>query len=534
MQRWSEDTTKLNAVEIAKLEKDGLDVLADIERYAQLGFKEITASDIDRLKWLGLYVQRPKTDERFMLRVKVPGGILNAAQAAAVADLAAEYGRGVVDITTRQSLQLHWVAVEDLPSIFKRLGEVGLTTVAAAGDCPRNIITSPLAGFAVDELFDVQPLVQQLNRFFEYNRDYSNLPRKFKIAITAEPYNSIHAETNDLAFTPAVKEVRGETVQGFHIAVGGGLSNQPQLAAALDIFVRQEEVVKVAAAVAAIFRDYGYREKRNHARLKFVVADWGLAAFTDKLLQITGPLLTRGTDLTKGWNKGLFQGVQPQKQAGLNYLGLTIPAGRLTAADFKELARLATTYGTGALRTTNGQNLVLLNITDAKVAELQAEPLVQKLVQHDSSYAVAAVTCTGKEFCPFAAAETKQVLLDVLAHVDAKAEFVPGLRIGMSGCKHSCGHPQTADIGLQGTVAMVDGTAVEAFEVWVGGQLGPDAQLAQKLTGTVPSAQAGEAIVALLASYQAQKAADEAFAAYVERTGVATLQTQLAQYLIVR
>jgi ferredoxin-nitrite reductase len=532
MQKWSQDVTKLNHVEIAKMEKDGLDVVRDIERYAKLGFKAITESDFDRLKWLGLYVQRPKTDEFFMLRIKIPGGILQAKQVKVVAELAKDYGRDLLDITTRQSLQFHWIQARNLPDIFNRLEKVGLTTVAAAGDCPRNIVSSPLAGIDPEELFDASHIVRQLNRFFEYNRDFSNLPRKFKIAITTAPYNSIHAETNDIAFTPAEKIVNGENIKGFHVAVGGGLSAQPQLAQNVDIFVRPEEVLKVAVAVATIFRDFGYREKRNHARLKFLVADWGIRKFTEEFLAITGPFETRGTDLTRGWNKGFFHGVHNQKTPGLKYVGLTIPAGRLSGSDMAEVARLADTYGTGEIRSCNSQDLILINIPEEKIEKLLAEEVAKRFSPYSSSFLTNAVTCTGKEFCPFAVAETKHNIQEITKYLDAHVSIDVPIRISISGCKHSCGQPQIADIGLQGTVISIDGKATESFEIWVGGVLGISPALATKLSGLITTEKVGQVLAQIIQFYKDNKEGKESFSTFVDRVGHPALQEIINTFVV--
>jgi ferredoxin-nitrite reductase len=531
MQIWSQDQSKLNNVEIAKLEKDGLDVIDDIQKYAQLGFGAITNSDFDRFKWLGLYVQRPKNDEFFMLRVKIPGGVLQTKQAKVVAELAQEYGRDLLDITTRHSIQFHWIKVQDLPDIFQRLAKVGLTTVAAAGDCPRNIVSSPLAGIDPEELFDASPIVRELNRFFEYNRDFSNLPRKFKIAITTSPYNSIHGEINDVAFTPAEKNINGEIAKGFHVKVGGGLSAQPILAKTVDIFVRPEEVLKVAVAVATIFRDYGYREKRNHARLKFLIANWGIEKFTEELLAITGPFEKSGTDLTVGWNKGLFHGVHKQNKLGLNYVGLTISAGRLSASDLEEIVRVADYYGNGELRTSNSQDIILINIPDEKIDRLLDEKVVKKFSPDSSSYLANAVTCTGKEFCPFGVAETKHNIQELTQYLDAQLAVDESIRISISGCKHSCGQPQIADIGLQGNIVSLNGKAIESFEIWVGGVLGPSSTFATKLSGLITKEYIGQAVVEIIRFYQENKDKDELFSTFINRIGHSAIQEKISAFV---
>jgi len=531
-QIWAKDTTKLNNVELVKLQKDGLESAEDIKNYGNKEFTDLTADDIERLKWLGLYLQNPKTAGYFMMRVKVPGGLIHAGQLRVIAGIAKEYGRGIVDITTRQALQFHWLRVNKLSQIVKRLAAVGLTTIGAAGDCPRNVMGHALAGIDTDEVIDTVPIIHELNTFFQGNRDFSNLPRKFKISISGSPYNSGHAEINDIAFSPAIKEIHGEEKVGFHIRVGGGLSRDPQLAEKVKVFVQPEEVVAVAAAVATIFRDYGYREKRTHARLKFLVSDWGIEKFTEELLKITGPLLGSGKDLTLGWNGGYFYGVNKQKQEGLNYVGLPIVAGRCNAETIEKLADLAETYGDGSLRTVNSQNFILANIPDEKIESLLKEELLLALNPFSKQYSAYTISCVGKEFCPFGLVKTKENIESITSYLDQQIPMDTPLRIHISGCVHSCGQPQIADIGLQGTAVRVNGEVVESFELWLGGTLGPNAVLGTKLAGSVPVAHAGKALENIITFYSKSKERSENFAEFIKRIGVAALQDKFNQGLL--
>lgn len=528
--RWARDTEKLGSFELAKLEKDGLDVLNDIERYAKLGFAAIEPTDIDRMKWLGIYVSRPKTEGNLMLRVKIPGGMLNSEQARMLSDLSREYGRSLMDVTTRQSIQFHWIRVEMLPDIFKRLNSVGLSTIESAGDCPRNVIGSPIAGLDNEEFFDTGSIIRDLNGFFTNNREYSNLPRKFKISVCGNPYNSVNAEINDISFVPAAKNIDGVEVLGFNVYVGGGLSTAPQLAEKVDVFVRPGEVVKVAAATCAIFRDFGYREKRNHARLKFLISDWGVAKFTEELLSITGPLLDSGKELTKGWNAGFYYGVHKQKQPGLNYVGLAIPAGRFSSEEMAELARLADEYGDGNIRTAGSQNIVLANIPDNKVDSLLQEKVLARITPFPKPFSGHTVTCTGKEFCPFAAAETKNSVSQIIKYLDENVVLDSPVQVHFSGCANSCGQPQIADIGFQGTHVLIDGQPVEAFEMLVGGRLGTEAVFASKLEGKIPVAKTAKAIEYVINYYKQNKHADESFHAFAGRNGAA-IQNALTEFL---
>lgn len=522
--KWQQDISKLNNVEKIKLEKDGLEVIHDIERYAEQGFAAIDPADFDRLKWYGLYVQRPKSEGLFMLRVKLPGGGLTAGQARTVAAIAKDYTQDRLAITTRQSLQFHGLKVEFLPDIFGRLNEVGLSVVEAAGDCPRNIVSTPLAGIDNDELLDPRPLIAELNQFFEGNREFSNLPRKFKIAITGSPDNSIYAQINDLAFVPAVKAIDGQSVLGFHVLAGGGLSAKPALAVKLDVFVRPEQVLSVATAVATIFRDYGYRESRHHARLKYLLQDWGKEKFTAELLALTGPLLTPGEEPAAKSAEGIFCGIHRQKQAGLSYAGLAIPAGQLTAEELAGLAGIAETYGDGTLRTVNSQNLIIANVPDEKLEQLLAEELVSRFAAAGDARFSSVISCTGTEFCPLGLVRTKQLVSPVEAYV--KQIGLP-VSIHISGCVNSCGQHQIADIGLQGVLSRQGDKVNEAFEIWLAGSLEGEGRLGTKLKGAVPSAQLPQVLGRFLEYVQTTQQPAEAFGDYVRRQGIEHLQQVL-------
>lgn len=516
---WNTENAKLNATELAKLEKDGLDVVRDIETFAKQGAAGLTAADYDRLKWLGVYAHKPKGEGFFLLRVKFPGGTLTAAQAEVIAGIAGEYGRSVLDITTRQCIEFHWLTLAVLPAVLTKLAQAGLTTLEAAGDCPRNILGNPLAGIDPDEFIDTTPIVDELNSFFHNNREFSNLPRKFKIAITGGIDNSINAEINDVAFVPAVKEHRGELLKGFQVLVGGGLSHQPRLATRLQVFVRPEEVVTVAGAVAAIFRDHGYREKRNHTRLKYLMADWGKEKFTAELLRLTGPLLAGGAVLNGSWNTARFHGLHQQKQKGLFYWGIVIPGGRLTPDELAAIAGLARIYGDGTLRTTNLQDIIIPNIAAGAVDRIQQEKLYQTQEQLRASAISRIVSCPGKAFCPFGITETKGRVNGLAAAIDNAIGTEAPVRIHINGCGNSCGQAQIADIGLQGTVIPAEGQPREAFEIWVGGRLGSGGKLAVKLPGRIPAGDINETVAAMVKDYAAHRNPAETFAEYVDRKG---------------
>ncbi|OUM87920.1 MAG: ferredoxin--nitrite reductase [Bacillus thermozeamaize] len=528
---WANDPT-LNRVELLKLEKDGLDIIDTIvNKYAKEGFASIHPDDFDRFKWAGVYQQRPKQGH-FMMRVRIPGGILTSRQARALAGIAKDYGRDLVDVTTRQAVQFHWLTVESLPDIFGRLEAVGLSSLEACGDCPRTIVGNPLAGIDPNEVLDTRPIVEEVNNFFVGNRDFSNLPRKYKISISANVYNTAHAEINDLSFTPAKKVIDGEEVVGFHVWVGGGLSTRPYMAQKLDVFCRPEEVLKVAIGVTTLFRDHGYRQKRTHARLKFLVADWGVEKFREELVKLVGELETAGEDLLKGWNAGYFYGIHPQKQEGYYYAGLSVPVGRMSADELAELARLADEYGDGTIGTCNSQNVLLRYIPEEKVDAFQKEPLIQnRFLLKPKPFVGYAVSCTGIEFCNLAIVETKERMRALAQYLDEHVELDTPVRIHMVGCPNSCGQRQIADIGLQGALVKTEQGTVDAFDLFVGGTLGPSARFNHRLKGRVPAERLGPVLAQLIEAYKAERLADEAYWQYVERVGVAHIQAQLDQIL---
>ncbi len=529
--KWANDP-KLNKMEVAKLEKDGLDVIETIiNKYSKEGFASIESTDMDRFKWAGVYQQRPK-DGHFMMRVRIPSGILNVEQAKVLAEIARDYGRDLVDVTTRQAIQFHWLTVESLPDIFERLASVGMSSFEACGDCPRTIIGNPLAGIDPNEVLDTRPLVEELEQYFLVNREFSNLPRKYKMSISSNIYNTGHAEINDLAFTPAKKIIDGQEVIGFHIWVGGGLSAKPILAEKLDVFCRPEEVVKVAAGVTTVFRDFGYREKRTHARLKFLVADWGPEKFREELIKVTGELETQGDDLTQGWKAGYFYGIHEQKQADNYYAGLSVPVGRMNADELIELSRLAEEYGDGTIGTCNSQNVLIRNIPSSKVEAFKQEKLIiDRFKLEPNTFVGYAVSCTGTEYCNLAIVETKERMRSLAEYLDDTVELDTPLRIHMVGCPNSCGQRQIADIGLQGALVKTENGMVEAFDIHVGGTLGFEARFNQKLKARVTVDKLGSFLAQLIGAYKENRLENEEYWKYVERVGIDGIQAQVNQIL---
>ncbi|EJQ52894.1 hypothetical protein IEQ_01187 [Bacillus cereus BAG6X1-2] len=523
---------KLNQTEKKKLEKDGLEIFNDIPYYAENGFESIPKEEWDSFKWAGLYLQRPKEAGYFMMRVNIPSGIITNAQAEVLASIAEDYGRDVIDITTRQAIQFHWLEIQQIPDIFKRLARVGLSSAGACGDITRNITGNPLAGIDANELFDTTSIVKEIYDYFQHNEEFSNLPRKFKMSISSNIYNSANAEINCVAFTPATKEIDGEKKVGFHIKVGGGLSARPYLAEELDVFVLPEEVKAVSIAIATIFRDFGYREKRHLARFKFLVADWGAEKFKEKLVEYTGPLQSKGESALKGWNAGYFYGVQDQKQEGLKYVGFNVPVGRLHAEEMFEIARIAKKYGNGQIRTCNSQNFIVPNVPPENVAGLISEPLFEAISANPKSFIGHAVSCTGIEYCNLALVETKERLRKIAEYLDTQIALDVPVRIHMVGCPNSCGQRQIADIGLQGIkLKTKEKGIVEAFEIYVGGTLLDGGAYNEKLKGKIDGEDLPDVLVSFLSYFQKNKLLAETFYDFVGRVGVEELQIVLNRVL---
>ena len=476
----------MNKIEQIKAEKDGLDVGNDIPRYAELGFESIDEGDVERLKWWGVFFRR-HTPGFFMMRIRIPNGITNASQLQAIAGITNHFGRGIADITTRQQIQLRWMRVNDVPQILDRLLEVGLVTLQTGMDNIRNVIGCPVAGLAPNELFDAAPVVRALTAMFVGNKSYTNLPRKFNVTITGCCENCTHAETQDIALVPATKELNGQTVSGFNVLVGGkNGSGGYRIASPLDVFVQPEEGAEVCSAIVLLFRDHGPREARNKARLAFLLDDWGEKKFREALEGRLGRLLpSAGADarLPKSTDHiGIFR----QKHAGLNYVGLLVPIGRVTGDQLQEVARLADAYGTGEVRLTVDQNLIIPHVPDRTLGNLLKEPLLKVLRYDPSEILRGLVSCTGIEFCNLAVIETKRRALQIAKSLEAKLPKGRPISIHWSGCPAGCGNHVVADIGLLGTKAKVDGKVVDAVDVFIGGSSGPQANQGIKVMENVP------------------------------------------------
>lgn len=486
----AERTVAQNKFEKFKAEKDGLAVKSEIHEFARIGWEAINETDRDhRLKWLGIFF-RPVTPGKFMMRMRIPHGIISSEQLRVLAEIVQRYGDdGSADITTRQNLQLRGIRIEDVPDIFQKLQQVGMTSVQSGMDNVRNITGSPVSGIDADELIDTRELVQRVQDMItnhgEGNPEFTNLPRKFNIAIAGCRDNSVHAEINDIAFVPAYRQ----GVLGFNVLVGGFFSaKRCDVAIPLNAWVQpNDEVVDLCHAILEIYRDHGLRANRQKARLMWLIDEWGLEKFRAKIEEQLGqPLLTAAPEDEIIWEKRDHIGIYHQKQSGFNYVGLHVPVGRLYADNLFEISRLADVYGAGEIRLTVEQNVIIPHIPDDRLELLVEEPLLQKFSLNPAPLSRALVSCTGAQFCNFALIETKNRAMAMIAELDAELTLTQPVRFHWTGCPNSCGQPQVADIGLMGTKTRKDGKTVEGVDLYMGGKVGKDAHLGTCVKKGIP------------------------------------------------
>jgi ferredoxin-nitrite reductase len=351
----------------------------------------------------------------------------------------------------------------------------------------RNVIGCPLAGLNVREIVDASPVVHEFTAMFLGNRDFTNLPRKFNVGISGCPDHCTHGETQDLALTPAILTVGGEAIAGFNIAVGGKMgSGGYRAASALDVFVRPEEAAEVCAAITLIFRDYGSRAVRTRARLAFLIEEWGVARFRQELIRRLGRALPSAGADARSTKSADHLGVTAQKQAGLSSVGLAVPVGRITTQQLLEIARLADAYGSGDVRVTTSQNLILTNVANERLPLLLAEPLLQELQADPPGVVRGLVSCTGIDYCHFALIETKELAVQTAAQLSRVLPHGKRLTMHWSGCPAGCGNHAVADIGLLGKNVRIGGETVDAVDVFVGGKSGPAAKAGVRVLEDVP------------------------------------------------
>jgi ferredoxin-nitrite reductase len=448
-----------------------------------------------------------------MMRVRIPNGIATSAQLRELAAITREYGRDVIDVTTRQQLQLRWMTIADVPDILARLHRVGLTSMQTGLDNSRNVVGCPLAGFTSYELFDASPVVRAYNDMLLSDRVYANLPRKFNVSITGCLENCCNTETQDIGLTPATKLVDGETVLGFNVRVGGKMGSGGMLVGVpLDAFVPFDEGAELCAVITRLFAIHGSRETRSRARMAFLVEDWGIARFRAEVEALWGRTLQAAGEEARSPRKTDHLGVTQQAGAGLYAVGLCVPVGRTNADEMAELARLADVYGSGEVRFTIDQNVLLVNVPDRSLAGLLAEPLLRTLRPDPSPVMRGTVSCIGVDYCNLALAETKgaarmvadhleRVLHSPDGHADEKRLRLRPITLNWSGCPAACGNHQAADLGFLGGKTRVDGQVIEVFDIFVGGRTGMSPVAAEKVLEKIPTAELPEVAEALMRAH---------------------------------
>jgi len=581
---------RLNPIERAKLARHPFEAVSELAARASAGPAALAAipGEIERLKWAGLYPQRQGGDA-FMLRIKVPGGRLAAEQARVIGEIASEFARppgasdrepgpSVADLTTRQDVQLHWVHLADVPAVWQRLDQVGLTTIQACGDSARNVLCCPVAGVDPDEVFDATPIAAAISRFFTGERLYANLPRKFKMSVTGCREDCVRAEINDIGLWPATSE----DVLGFNLLVGGGLSDGERMASDVDVFVEPSDAVEICRAIAQLYGELGNREHRGQARLRYLVQELGPEGFRHELAaRTTLPLRPAGEALTTRY-RGDHVGVHPERRPGFVSVGCCVPVGRLIGADLVAFAEVAEAFGDGTLRIGCDQNLILTGVATEQLEEVLGLEVLTRYSPFPGPFTRGVLACTGNEFCRFAVVESKQRAREVARALDdlfgaslgangagtdssqpaeiqpaeiQPAEIQPAeirpagarvsgtrtpgavvpppsdvgpIRIHVSGCSASCGQPQIADIGLRGAAAVRGDALEEGFDIGLGGSLGQRAAFVDWIAASLQARGLLPSLTRLLGRFATTHRPEETFSEWVRRRSPEELRATLS------
>ncbi|MDQ3362189.1 MAG: ferredoxin--nitrite reductase [Actinomycetota bacterium] len=523
--RFLNEGQTLNKVEKIKLQRHPLEVKqAIIDTYSRdLSAMDDVPGEMERLKWVGIYPQKQGGDA-FMMRVKVPGGVLTPEQTKVIGGIATDFANGPIpnphfgnnflDLTTRQDVQMHWLKMGDIPEIWRRLEEAGITTVQACGDSARNVLCCPVSGLDHEEVIDAYPIAQAINDYFTGNREYANLPRKFKMSVTGCLEDCAQAEINDIGLLPAKLE---DGTIGFNLRVGGGLSDGPRMASDIDVFVRPGEAVEITRGIAQVFGELGDRENRWTARMRYLVQKIGPEAFRAELQKrVSVDLTPAGEDLTKHY-RGDHVGVHAQKD-GLYYVGLNVPVGRMSGEQFVEAGRLAEQYGS-EVRLATDQNLVITGVAEDRIDDLLAEPLLERFSSNPGAFERGVVACTGSEFCRFGIVETKIRAVEWAREMDDRVGDVgqEAVRMHFSGCSASCAQPQIGDVGFRGETAKTKTSIVEGVDIGLGGSLGRDAAFIDWVEGAKPTDEVPDALVSVFERFKEEGREGERFHEWARR-----------------
>jgi sulfite reductase (ferredoxin) len=537
--------TKAQRVERLKRSKNPWDGLEEIRRFAREGFSSIPPEWLGTyFRWWGVYTQgdgagvtggkngEGKALQCFMVRIRIPNGLLRSDQLRTIADLTRRYAHGIADITVRQNIQLHWVTIDDLPDLLEALAKVGLNTTSACGDVTRNVTGCPVAGVDADEICDASPLAIEASRMLAGNSDFYNLPRKFKISITGCRVWCPYPEINDVGLTATTRVLHGKTEVGFSLRVAGGLSAEPYLGARLNAFVRWKQVLPAIKGIAELFRDSDVlREHRERARLKFLFLrhGWTAESFLEELRRRVGFEFDAAVEELPPANVYRDHvGIYPQKQTGYCYVGAAVLRGRITAEQMGAAAGLADRYAAGELRTTNMQNLLIVNVPRPNADTLAKELDAIGLKVGGSAFWRGTVACSGTKFCKLAITETKSFSRWLVEELE---ERLPGfdqhLKLHVTGCPNSCGQHWIADIGIDGKKMKIDGNMVDAYYFCVGGGLGLHSSTARPVGYRCPATEVPDAIERLLHQYLGTRDTGENLRQFFARH----TDTQLREFL---
>ena len=538
--------TKAQRVERLKREKNPWQALDEIRRFAREGFQSIPPEWLGTyFRWWGVYTQgdgagvvagqggEGKALPYFMLRIRIPNGLLNSGQLRTVARLTEQYGRGVADLTVRQNIQLHWITIEALPEVLDALEQCGLGTMGACGDVTRNVTGCPVAGVDAHEICDASPLALEVTRALAGNDDFYNLPRKFKISITGCNIWCPYPEINDIGLTAIRRGTGAHSEVGFSLRVGGGLSTDPHLSARLNAFVRWNQVIAVVRGIAEIFRDADQlRENRERARLKFLFLRHGWTArdFQDQLESRLGFPLDPAVEETPP--DDVYRdhvGIHPQKQPGLFYVGAAVLRGRITAEQMRAAAELADRCASGELRTTNMQNLLIVNVPQQNTATLARELDAIGLRPGGSAFWRGAIACSGSEFCKLAITETKSFSRWLVEELEERLPgFEQHLKLHVTGCPNSCGQHWIADIGIEGKKIKSGDRLLDAYYFCLGGAVGLHQSIARPIGYRCLATEVPDAIERLLQHYLIAKGPAENLRQFFARHSDAELREFLA------
>jgi len=511
---------KRNSVERLKRDLFPTELTGQWRRLVETSYEKLPEEDIVRLQWFGMYHDKPKIGT-FMMRVKIPSGILSAAGLDAIGEISENYGRDQGELTTRQNIQLHYITLDRFPEILDRLKAVGLTTMGGCGDVVRNITGCPVAGISRDELFDVTGHIAEAAGFFYGNRDYSDLPRKHKITISACAFQCNAPEINCIALVATRQNDR----EGFAVRVGGGQSSTPRLSRHLGVFVPRAEVIAVLRAIIDVWQSTTeYRISRVKARLKFMIDDYGVEAFRELVEKRLERKLEDLAELPLPDSESDHMGIHEQPQPGLLYVGFPVYLGLMSGKQMRQLAAIAADIG-GDIRLTRRQNFILTGIPRARLDEILTRVGEIGFPISANGLYGSSIGCIGDPHCNYAVTPTKEKLATIIERLVGQfGEAVAGLKVNLDGCPHACAQHWTGDIGLQGTTGRgVNGEPLEAFDVILRGGLGRDAAIGKPLLRRVPSAKVEETVARLFAGYLEERLPGESFTQFCVRTPDAAL-----------